>query len=80
MSAHKDLSIKFCGVKFVNPVLLSSSPVSNTGEMVSRAFEAGFGGVAYKTVGKGDVKIIHPFPRMAGYHYEDKRLVGLQNV
>ena len=76
----RDLSIDFCGVRFPNPVLLSSSPVSNTGEMIGRAFDAGFGGVAYKTIGKGDVKIIHPSPRMAGYDYEARKLVGLQNV
>ena len=76
----RDLSIDFCGVHFLNPVMLSSSPVSNTGEMIGRAFDAGFGGVAYKTIGKGDVKIIHPSPRMAPYDYESKKLVGLQNV
>jgi dihydropyrimidine dehydrogenase (NAD+) subunit PreA len=76
----RDLSIDFCGVHFLNPVMLSSSPVSNTGEMVGRAFDAGFGGVAFKTIGMGDVKIIHPSPRMAGYDYESKKMVGLQNV
>ncbi len=80
MGIKKDLSLDFCGVRFPNPVLLSSSPVSNTGEMIGRAFDAGFGGVAYKTIGKGDVKIIHPSPRMANYDYGDKKLVGLQNV
>lgn len=80
MGSTKDLSLDFCGVRFVNPVLLSSSPVSNTGEMIGRAFDRGFGGVAYKTIGKGDVKIIHPSPRMANYDYGDKKLVGLQNV
>jgi len=53
MGITKDLSLDFCGVRFVNPVLLSSSPVSNTGEMIGRAFDAGFGGVAYKTIGRG---------------------------
>ncbi len=76
----KDLSIEMCGVRFLNPVLLSSSPVSNTGEMVGRAFDAGFAGVAFKTIGKGDVKIIHPSPRMGTYDYGDKKMVGLQNV
>jgi dihydropyrimidine dehydrogenase (NAD+) subunit PreA len=75
-----DLSIEMCGVQFQNPVLLSSSPVSNTGEMVGRAFDAGFAGVAFKTIGKGDVKIVHPSPRMQTYDYHDKKMVGLQNV
>ncbi|NLI77602.1 MAG: NAD-dependent dihydropyrimidine dehydrogenase subunit PreA [Candidatus Riflebacteria bacterium] len=75
-----DLSIDFCGVRFLNPFLLSSSPVSNSAEMVGRAFEAGWGGVAYKTLVTDRIPIHHPSPRMHGYHYGDARLVGLQNV
>ena len=62
--------------------MLSSSPVTNTGEMVGRAFDAGFGGAVFKTIpvtGQG-IKIVHPSPRMAPLHYQNKRLVGLQNV
>ncbi|MEW5692119.1 MAG: NAD-dependent dihydropyrimidine dehydrogenase subunit PreA [Candidatus Hydrogenedentota bacterium] len=76
----RDLSINFCGKNFPTPFLLSSSPVSNTAEMIARGFEAGFGGVAYKTLGADNIKIIHPSPRMQGYHYGSKRLIGLQNV
>ncbi|MFZ5952552.1 MAG: NAD-dependent dihydropyrimidine dehydrogenase subunit PreA [Candidatus Rifleibacteriota bacterium] len=80
MAKIRDLSIDICGVKFPNPFLLSSSPVSNTAEMVARAFDAGWGGVAYKTIAHDRTKIIHPSPRMAAYNYEAKPLVGLQNV
>jgi len=80
MSKKIDLSIDFCGVKFKNPFMLSSSPVSNSAQMISRAFEAGWGGVAYKTIVTDRLPMIHPSPRMNGYHYGNKRLVGLQNV
>ncbi|MCD6122730.1 MAG: NAD-dependent dihydropyrimidine dehydrogenase subunit PreA [Spirochaetales bacterium] len=80
MSKKPDLSIDFCGVKFKNPFMLSSSPVSNSAEMVSKAFEAGWGGVSYKSVVSDRLPIIHPSPRMHGYNYGNKRLVGLQNV
>ena len=80
MADFKDLSIEMCGVTFPTPFLLSSSPVSNTAEMIGRAFDRGFGGVAYKTLGYDRIKIIHPSPRMAKYNYENKKLVGLQNV
>ncbi len=80
MAHHADLSIEFCGVRFENPVMLSSSPVSNTAEMIGRAFDQGFAGVAYKTFGKDTEKIVHPSPRMVGYDYDAQRLVGLQNV
>lgn len=75
-----DLSIDFCGVKFKNPFLLSSSPVSNSAEMVEMAFETGWSGVFFKTLSSDHIPIIHPSPRMSPYHYGNKRLVGLQNV
>ncbi len=80
MSKLKDLSIDFCGIKFPNPVLLSSSPVSNTAEMVGRAFDWGYGGAVYKSIGHDNIKIIHPSPRMAGYNYGSSKLVALQNI
>jgi len=80
MAKLKDLSIDLCGVKFPTPFLLSSSPVSNTAEMVARSYEHGMGGVAFKTIVIDKTKIIHPSPRMAGYNYGNKKLVGLQNV
>ena len=75
-----DLSVTMCGVRFENPFLLSSSPVSNCAEMIERAYERGWSGVCYKTLNSDRVPIVHPSPRMNGYDYEGKRLVGLQNV
>lgn len=51
MAVKKDLSIKYLGVDCENPFFLSSSPVGSNYEMVAKAFEAGWGGVFYKTVG-----------------------------
>ena len=47
----KDLSIDFLGVHCENPFFLASSPVGSSYDMVSKAFEAGWGGVFFKTVG-----------------------------
>lgn len=80
MGTQNRLSIDFCGITFENPIMLSSSPVSNTAEMVGRAFDAGFGGVVFKTVSRGDVKITHPSPRMAPYYDQSSWPVGVQNV
>ena len=80
MVKNSDLSIEFCGVTFMNPFMLSSSPVSNSAEMVGQAFDRGWGGVVYKTVVTDRLPIIHPSPRMHGYSYGNKKLVGLQNV
>ncbi len=80
MTNNIDLSIDFCGVTFKNPFLLSSSPVSNSAEMVAQSFEAGWSGVAFKTLNSDRLPIIHPSPRMNPYDYGGKRLVGLQNI
>lgn len=47
----KDLSITFCGVNFPNPFCLSSSPVGNCYEMCAKAYDTGWGGVVFKTIG-----------------------------
>lgn len=51
MALKKDLSIEFLGVRCENPFFLSSSPVCSNYEMIKKAFEAGWAGVYYKTVG-----------------------------
>ena len=48
---NPDLSIDFCGVHCENPFFLSSSIVAGDYEMCARAFEMGWAGVVYKTVG-----------------------------
>jgi len=80
MSEPKNLKVEMCGVEFINPFMLSSSPVSNTAEMVERSFEAGFSGVAFKTIVDDRTKIIHPAPRMATYDVGPNKLAGLQNI
>ena len=80
MAKPVDLSVDFCGFQMRNPFMLSSSPVSNSAEMCERAFEAGWGGVAYKTIVSDRLPIIHPSPRMAAYQPGGKRQIGVQNV
>ena len=45
-----DISADICGVKLENPFLLSSSVVASTYDMCARAFDAGWAGVAFKTI------------------------------
>ena len=80
MGNNIDLSIEFCGMTFKNPFLLSSSPVSNSAEMVARAFEAGWAGVVFKTLNSDRLPIIHPSPRMHCVNYGSKREMAVQNV
>lgn len=51
MAVKKDLSIEYLGVKCENPFFLSSSPVGGCYDMVAKAFETGWGGVFFKTIG-----------------------------
>lgn len=79
--SRPSLEIEFCGVQFRNPFCLSASPVANTAEMVARAFDAGWGGAVFKTVGlEEDYAIVDPTPRLNALHHGDRRFIGLQNI
>ena len=47
-----DLKVKFCGIESPNPFWLASGPPSNTAGQVMRAFDAGWGGAVWKTIGE----------------------------
>jgi dihydropyrimidine dehydrogenase (NAD+) subunit PreA len=48
--------------------------------MVEKAFEAGWGGVVFKTLNSDRLSIIHPSPRMHYVNYGNKRAIAYQNV
>ncbi len=72
-----DLSIDFCGVKSPNPFWLASAPPTNTGDQIMRAFDHGWGGAVWKTLGK---PIQNVSSRFAGNAFHQKRLMGLNNI
>lgn len=55
-----DLSTSICGVPLENPFLLSSSVVASNYDMCARAFEAGWAGVAFKTISMMDIHEASP--------------------
>ena len=57
---YPSLEIDFCGIKCENPFFLASSAVCTNYEMVARAFEAGWGGVFYKTICLKGIKEVSP--------------------
>ncbi|MCR5012578.1 MAG: NAD-dependent dihydropyrimidine dehydrogenase subunit PreA [Lachnospiraceae bacterium] len=73
-----DLSIDFCGFKCENPFLLSSSVVGSNYEMVARAFDAGWAGVAFKTIGTFVPDEVSP--RFAALSKESNPFVGFKNI
>ncbi len=52
-----DLSINLAGIKSPNPFWVASGPPSNTAYQAHRAFEAGWGGVVWKTIGDPIVNV-----------------------
>ena len=54
------LSIDFCGIRCENPFFLASSAVCTNYEMVARAFNAGWGGVFYKTICMQEIREVSP--------------------
>ena len=68
----------FCGVKFPNPFCLSSSPVGNCYEMCAKAYDTGWGGVVFKTIGFFIANEVSP--RFDHLVKEDTGFIGFKNM
>lgn len=77
---NKDLSITFLGVKFPNPFCLSSSPVGNDYDMCAKAYDEGFGGVVFKTIGPKHYFIDEVSPRFDSLQKEGTQFIGFKNM
>jgi dihydropyrimidine dehydrogenase (NAD+) subunit PreA len=75
--AGVDLFTDCAGIRSPNPFWLASCPITNTGEMVARAFDAGWGGVVWKTVGE---PITNVTSRLGAFNLDGRRMVGLTNI
>lgn len=73
-----DLSITFCGVSCENPFFLSSSVVASNYDMVAKAFEMGWAGVAFKTIGTFVPEEVSP--RFATIRKEGNSFIGFKNI
>lgn len=72
-----DLEIDFCGIKSPNPFWLASAPPTNGGEQVMRAFDAGWGGAVWKTLG---TPITNVSSRFGAMDYSGAKVVGFNNI
>ena len=54
-----DLSTNFLGIKSPNPFWLASAPPTDKAYNVERAFEAGWGGVVWKTLGSEGPPVVN---------------------
>ena len=72
------LRTQLCGVPLENPFLLSSSVVGSSYEMCARAFEAGWAGVAFKTI--CSFEIHEASPRYSAINGEGGSIIGFKNI
>jgi dihydropyrimidine dehydrogenase (NAD+) subunit PreA len=71
------LAVEMAGIRSPNPFWLASAPPTNTGEMVARAFEAGWGGAVWKTVGE---PITNVTSRLGSHDVDGRRMIGISNI
>ena len=75
-----NLSTRFIGIPSPNPFWLASAPPTDKEYNVNRAFEAGWGGVVWKTVGE-DPHIVNVYgPRYGALLNGDRRVIGFNNI
>ncbi|MBV9742849.1 MAG: NAD-dependent dihydropyrimidine dehydrogenase subunit PreA, partial [Acidobacteriia bacterium] len=72
-----DLSVNFAGICSPNPFWLASAPPTNCGEQVMRAFDAGWGGAVWKTIGE---PITNVSSRYSSIDWNGQRMMGLNNI
>jgi dihydropyrimidine dehydrogenase (NAD+) subunit PreA len=72
-----DLSINCGGIKSPNPFWLASAPPTNSGGQIQRAFDLGWGGAVWKTLGE---TIINVNSRFWSLDYGSTRMMGLNNI
>ena len=76
-----NLKSDFIGIKSPNPFWLASAPPTDKSYNVRRAFDAGWGGVVWKTVGEEGPPIVNVNgPRYGAICGPDRRLLGLNNL
>src|SRR6056297_2835992 len=75
-----DLTSDFAGIRSPNPFWLASAPPTDKEYNVRRAFEQGWGGVVWKTLGLDPHIVNVNGPRYGAVWGADRRLLGLNNI
>jgi len=74
-----DLRTNFVGIRSPNPFWLASAPPTDKLYNVVRAFEAGWGGVVWKTLGL-DPHVVNVSSRYGAVQWNGQRIAGLNNI
>src|SRR5579859_1942836 len=72
-----NLAVNFAGIVSPNPFWLASAPPTNTGEQIMRAFDAGWGGAVWKTIG---AQVTNTCSRYSSIDWNGQRMMGLNNI
>jgi dihydropyrimidine dehydrogenase (NAD+) subunit PreA len=72
-----NLAINFCGISSPNPFWLASAPPTNSGDQIMRAYDSGWGGAVWKTLGN-PVKNLKS--RYAALSHGRNRIMGMNNI
>lgn len=72
-----DLSVNCAGIRSPNPFWLASAPPTNSGEQIMRAFDAGWGGAVWKTLGQPIQNVSSRFGAHRPFGHEP---IGFNNI
>src|SRR6202023_735473 len=72
-----DLRTNFAGIRSPNPFWLASAPPTNSGAQIHRAFEAGWGGAVWKTIG---APVLNVSNRYGTWRYGNEKMLAINNV
>lgn len=74
---NQKLFSNFAGIKSPNPFWLASAPPTNSGYQVMKAFDQGWGGAVWKTLG---VPVVNVSSRYGSVNYKGNRMSGFNNI
>ncbi len=72
-----DLSIDCAGIKSPNPFWLASAPPTNSAYQICKAFEQGWGGAVWKTIG---APVMNTVNRYGAIDFNGQKIFGFNNV
>ena len=76
-----NLTSTFVGITSPNPFWLASAPPTDKEYNVRRAFQAGWGGVVWKTLGEAGPPVVNVNgPRYGVVYGADRRVLGINNI
>jgi len=76
-----NLSITVNGIKFPNPFVLGSGPPGTNARVISKSFDAGWGGAVAKTVSLESAKVVNVVPRYGKLRSRDTgEIIGFENI